>query len=123
MHKLFQSSSTQECVSVSAIRGAQVPADTCFLVKLVYCHSFSCCVVFNIFVKTKLMSHETFNPKSVGWHIVGIATCYRLSGLGIESRRCGRDFLLPSTSALGLPILIYEGYRGVPGVKAAGAWR
>jgi len=125
MHKLFQSSSTQECVSVSAIRGAQVPSDTCFLVSLVYCHSFSCCVVFNIFVKKKkkkILSHETCNRKSVGQDVVGIATYYRLSGLRIESR-WGRDFLLPSISALGLPILIYEGYRGVPGVKAAGAWR
>jgi len=122
MHKLFQRSSTQECISVPAIRGAKVPSDTCFLVRRMYCHSFSCCVVFSIFVKKKLMSHKTFNAKSVGGDIVGITTRYRLSGLRIESR-WGRNFLHPSISALGLPSLIYNGYRVIPGVKAAGAWR
>ena len=67
------------------------------------------------------MSHKTFNAKSVGRDIVSIATRYRLSGLRIESR-WGRDFLHPSIAALGIPTLIYDGYRLIPGVKAAGAW-
>jgi hypothetical protein len=68
------------------------------------------------------MIHKTFNPKSVGRDIVGIATRYRLSGQRIESR-WGRDFLHPSISALGVPTLTYDGYRVIPGVKAAGAGR
>jgi hypothetical protein len=51
---------------------------------------------------------------------VGIATRYGLDGPGIESR-WGRDFRHPSRP--GLPSLLYNAYRIIPGGKAAGAWR
>jgi hypothetical protein len=47
---------------------------------------------------------------------VGIAISYGLDGPGIESR-WRRDFPHPSRPAL------YNGYRVIPGGKAAGAWR
>ena len=48
----------------------------------------------------------------------GIATCYGLDGLGIESR-WGRDFLHLSRPALGgPPSLLYNAYRVFPGVKS-----
>jgi hypothetical protein len=54
---------------------------------------------------------------------VGIAICYGLDGLGIESR-WGVRFCAPVQTALGgPPNLLYSGYRVFPGDKAAGAWR
>ena len=53
---------------------------------------------------------------------VGIATRYRLEGLGIESQ-LGRDFSHPCRPALGPRNLLYNGYRVFPRGKAAGAWR
>jgi hypothetical protein len=53
----------------------------------------------------------------IGSHIV---TCYELDGPGIESQWV-RDFQHPSSLAQG-PSLLYNGYRVVPGGKAAGAW-
>jgi hypothetical protein len=47
---------------------------------------------------------------------VGIATRYELDGPGIEFR-WGPD------RPWGLPSLLYNGYRVIPGGKAAGAWR
>ena len=55
-------------------------------------------------VGLKLVYNDTINPSlypPVGrGSLVGIATCYRLDGPGIESR-CGRDFPHPSRLALG----------------------
>ena len=51
---------------------------------------------------------------------VGIATRYELNGPGIESR-WGRDIPHPSRPALGLPSLLYSGYRvSFPRVKRTG---
>ena len=51
-----------------------------------------------------------------------IATRYGLDGLGIESR-FGRNFLLPSTPALGPTQLPTQWVPGLfPGDKAAGTW-
>ena len=52
--------------------------------------------------------------------LVGIASRYGLDGTGIESR-WGRDFPHPSRRSWGPPSLLYNGYRGFPGGKAAGA--
>jgi hypothetical protein len=51
-------------------------------------------------------------------NVVGIATRYELDGPGIESR-WGRDF---QHRPWGLPSLLYNGYRVIPGGKAAGPW-
>ena len=53
---------------------------------------------------------------------VGIATRYGLDGPGIESR-CGSEIFraLPDRP-WGPPSLPYNGYRFLPGDKAAGAW-
>jgi len=48
--------------------------------------------------------------------VVGIATGYGLDGPEIESR-WGRDFPHLSRPALGLPSLLYNGYRVFPGGK------
>ena len=53
---------------------------------------------------------------------VGIATGYELDGPGIESR-WGRDFCIRPDRPWGPPSLLYNGYRVIPGGKAAGAWR
>jgi hypothetical protein len=50
---------------------------------------------------------------------VGIATRYGLDGPGIESR-WGRDFSHLSRPAWGLPSLLYNGYRVIPGGKTPG---
>jgi hypothetical protein len=52
---------------------------------------------------------------------VGIATCYRLGGPGIESL-WGRDFSHPSRKTRGPPSLLYNGYRVSPGIKTNGTW-
>ena len=55
--------------------------------------------------------------------VVGIATCYRLDGSGIEYE-WGRDFPHPSRPALGPTQPPIEWVPGlIPGCKAAGAWR
>jgi hypothetical protein len=54
--------------------------------------------------------------------IVGIATRYGLDGPGIESR-WWRDIQHSSRRPWDLPGLVYNGYRVIPGGKAAGAWR
>jgi hypothetical protein len=51
---------------------------------------------------------------------VGIAIRYELDGPGIECR-WGRDF--PHLSRPALRLTQPNGYRGIPGCKAAGAWR
>jgi len=52
-----------------------------------------------------------------GWDSAGsIVTCYRLDGLGIESR-WGRDFLHLSSLALGPTQVLYIGYRVFPRIK------
>jgi len=53
---------------------------------------------------------------------VGMATRYRLDGLGIESR-WGEIFRTRPDRPGGPPSLLYNGYRVFPGGKAAGAWR
>ena len=53
---------------------------------------------------------------------VGIVTRYGVDGPAIESRR-ERDFPHPSRLTLYPPNLLYNGYRVLPGGKAAGAGR
>jgi len=53
--------------------------------------------------------------------LLSSATRYGLDGPGIETRR-ERDFPHPSRPALGPTQLLYNGYRVIPGAKAAGAW-
>jgi hypothetical protein len=53
--------------------------------------------------------------------VVGIATGYELDGPGIKSR-WGRDFQHPSRPALGPTEPLYNGYRVIPGGKAARVW-
>jgi hypothetical protein len=52
---------------------------------------------------------------------VGIVTHYRLDGPGIEFR-WGRDIPHTSRPALGPTEPSHNGYRIIPGDKAAGAW-
>jgi hypothetical protein len=52
---------------------------------------------------------------------VGIATGYRLDGLGIESR-WGEIFRTRPEWTWGPPSLLYNGYRVFPGDKATGTW-
>ena len=54
---------------------------------------------------------------------VGIATRYRLDGPGIEFQWGGEIFLTLPGWPWDPPSLLYNGYRGIPGGKAAGAWR
>jgi hypothetical protein len=54
---------------------------------------------------------------------VGIATCYGLDGLGIESRRGARRSTPVQTGPGGPRSLLYSGYRVFSGVKAAWPWR
>jgi hypothetical protein len=54
--------------------------------------------------------------------VLGIATCYGLSGPLIESQ-WGRDFPHRPDRPCGPPILLYSGYCVIPGDKAAGEWR
>jgi len=60
-----------------------------------------------------------------GWDSsVAIATCYRLDGLGIESRWGWREvFRTRPDRSRGPPGLLYNGYRVFPGGKTAGTWR
>ena len=53
---------------------------------------------------------------------VGIATSYGLDSPDIESR-FGEIFRTRPDRPWGLPSLLYNGYRVIPGGKAAGAWR
>ena len=53
--------------------------------------------------------------------LVGTATRYGLGGPGIESR-WGEIFRTRPARPWGLPNLLYNGYRVLPGGKAAGAW-
>ena len=53
---------------------------------------------------------------------VGIATRYGLDGPGIESRWGGEIFRTRPDRSWGPPSLLYNGYRVLPGGKAAGAW-
>ena len=54
---------------------------------------------------------------------VGIATHYGLDGPGIESRWGGGEiFCTRPDLPWGLTNLLYNGYRVLPGSKAAGAW-
>ena len=55
-------------------------------------------------------------------NIVGIATCYRLGGAGIESR-WGEIFCTRSDRPWGPPSLLFNVQRVFPGGTAAGAWR
>ena len=52
---------------------------------------------------------------------VGIATRYGLDGPGIESRWGGETFRTRPDRPWGPPSLLYNGYRVLPGGKAAGA--
>jgi hypothetical protein len=52
----------------------------------------------------------------------GIATRYGVDGPGIESRLV-RDFRTRPDRLWDLRSLLYNGYWGFPGGKAAGAWR
>ena len=64
-----------------------------------------------------------FLPKTlVVWDsVVGIATCYELDGPG--SNPCGGEiFSTRPNLPWGLPSLLYNGYRVIPGGKTAGAW-
>ena len=54
---------------------------------------------------------------------VGIATHYGLDGPGIESRWGGKIFGTRPDRPCGPPSLLYNGYRVIPGGKAAEAWR
>jgi hypothetical protein len=60
----------------------------------------------------------------VGWHgAVGIATCYRLDGPGIEPS-WGQDFLHPSRQVLGSTQPPVQLVRGLfPASVAACTWR
>jgi len=54
--------------------------------------------------------------------VVGMATCYRLDGPGIESR--GGDIFRTRPDRPRWPSsLLYNGYRVFPWGKAVGAWR
>ena len=53
---------------------------------------------------------------------VSIATRYGMDGPGIESCR-GEIFDTCPERPWGSPSFLYNGYRVIPGVKAAGAWR
>ena len=53
--------------------------------------------------------------------VVGIAIRYGLDTTGIESRR-KRDFSHPPDRPWGLPSLLYNGYRIIPGGKMSGEW-
>ena len=53
---------------------------------------------------------------------VGIATRYGLDVPGIESRWGGEIFRTRPDRPWDPPSLLYNGYRVVPGGKAAGAW-
>jgi hypothetical protein len=53
---------------------------------------------------------------------VGTATCYELDGPGIESRGGGAFFSTRPNRPWDLPSVLYNGYRIIPGGKAAGAW-
>jgi hypothetical protein len=55
-------------------------------------------------------------------NVVGIATRYELDGLGIESL-WGEIFSTHPDWPWGLPSLLYNGYRVIPGGKAARARR
>ena len=50
---------------------------------------------------------------------VGLATCYRLDGPGIESRWGGEIFRTRPDRPWGPPSLLYNGYRVFPGSKSA----
>ena len=54
---------------------------------------------------------------------VDTATRYGLEGPGIESRWGGEIFHARPDRSLGLPSLLYNGYRVLLGGKLAGAWR
>jgi hypothetical protein len=53
---------------------------------------------------------------------VGIATRYGMDGPGIESR-WGQIFCTRTEQPWGPPSPLYSAYWGIPGGKAAGAWR
>ena len=53
---------------------------------------------------------------------VGIATRYGLDCPGIESRWVARFSAPVQTDSEGPPSLLYNGYRVIPGGKAAEAW-
>jgi hypothetical protein len=53
---------------------------------------------------------------------VGIATCYRLDGPGIESRWGGESFRARPDWPCGPPGLLYDVYRVFPGGRAARVW-
>ena len=52
-----------------------------------------------------------------------VITRYWLDGPGIESRLGDEIFRTRPDWPWGLPSLLYNGHRGFPGSKAAGAWR
>ena len=75
--------------------------------------------VYGLPEKFTTCNHFEVRPDSS----VGMSTCYRLDGLGIESR-WGRDFPLLSRSALGPTQPPAQRVTGLfTGGKAAGAWR
>jgi hypothetical protein len=84
----------------------------------------------NIAINCRLLSYQlyiflTFHPllkHSGPGSSVGIATGYGLDGPVIESRWGGENFRTRPDRPWGPPSLPYNGYRVLPGGKAAGVW-
>ena len=73
-------------------------------------------------IQTSLFMYKSYYTANLVLCSVGITTRYELDGPGIESR-WGDIFSTHPDWPWGLPSLLHNGYRVIPGSKAAGAWR